>query len=84
LDSHYSGGETAKGKQETPIRRELLHIFSHPIAGHVILIDDAHCFDGTRDYPSLGELKNIILAARPSWVFEVRDDIIRSHEKCEE
>ncbi len=84
LDSHYSGGETAKGTQVTPIRIELRHIFSHPIAGHVILIDDAHCFDGTSDYPSLGDLKNIILTARPSWVFEVRDDIIRSHEKCEE
>jgi hypothetical protein len=84
LDGHYSGGDTAKGKLETPIRIELQHIFAHRVAGHVILIDDVHCFNGTGDYPSLGELQNIILTARPSWVFEARDNIIRCHEKCTE
>lgn len=80
LDSHYSGGETAKGEQETPIRRELVEILTHPAAGHVILIDDARCFNGTHDYPSLDELDEIIRKVRPSWIIEVKDDIIRAHQ----
>ena len=50
LDGHYSRGLTAKGALETPIRAELQAIFSSAIAGHVILIDDVRCFDGSHDY----------------------------------
>src|SRR5262245_4071994 len=36
LDGHYSGGITAKGALETPIKNELTAILSHPVDGHVI------------------------------------------------
>src|SRR6185369_3710483 len=40
LDGHYSGGITAKGTLETPIKNELTVILKHPVDSHVILIDD--------------------------------------------
>lgn len=55
LDAHYSGGLTARGEQDTPIREELRAILSHPVAGHVIAIDDASDF-GTGDYPTIKEI----------------------------
>lgn len=77
LDAHYSGVGTARGVRETPILAELSHIFGHAINGHVILIDDARCFDGRSDYPSLSALKQYVLEHRPGWSFSVADDIIR-------
>jgi hypothetical protein len=79
LDSHYSEGITAKGEKETPILEELGHIFHHPVHDHVILIDDARCFTGQNDYPTLEGLKGLTLGRYPDYVFEVKDDIIRIH-----
>jgi len=80
LDAHYSGGQTAKGQRDTPIERELAAIFSHPLSRqHVLLIDDARCFTGQNDYPTLDELRSRILGIYPDWTFEVKDDIIRAH-----
>jgi len=81
LDGHFSGGTTAKGRKKTPIMQELQHILGHPIAGHVILIDDARCFNGKDDYPTMKQLKTLILKKHPDWVIEIRDDIIRVHQK---
>lgn len=53
LDAHYSSGLTGRVAVETPIRAELEAIFHHPCK-HVVLIDDADCFDGTHDYPETG------------------------------
>jgi hypothetical protein len=79
LDAHYSGGQTAKGDIETPIMRELPCIVQHQLADeHVILIDDARCFTGINDYPSLESLKDYVLKLHTDWVFEVKDDIIRT------
>jgi hypothetical protein len=84
LDAHYSGGRTAKGDLETPIIQELPCILQHPCANeHVILIDDARCFTGNNDYPRLGTLKDYILRLHPDWMFEVRDDIIRTYNEKE-
>jgi len=80
LDAHYSGGATAKGALETPIMQELAVVFDHEaIDDHVLLIDDARCFDGTHDYPELSALKEFVLQKQPDWLFEVKDDIIRIH-----
>jgi hypothetical protein len=80
LDAHYSGGATAKADLETPIMRELAVILNHEAAAHhVVLIDDARCFDGTHDYPQMASLCRFILGKRPTWEFEVCRDIIRTH-----
>jgi hypothetical protein len=80
LDAHYSGGITAKGKIDTPILEELRVILSHNIKGHVILIDDARCFDGKNGYPSLEELSGLLRAFPPSRQLSVKHDIIRIAE----
>jgi hypothetical protein len=80
LDSHYSGGITARGKRETPIRGELGCILDHSVSGHVILIDDARLFVGKNDYPTIEELRSEVLDRHPDWVFEVKDDILRIHK----
>jgi hypothetical protein len=56
LDGHYSGGRTARGNLDTPVSLELRAILRAPVQGHVILIDDVRCFNGTHDYPNLDEL----------------------------
>ena len=81
LDAHYSGVNTAKAIIETPIVKELEYVFNHPIKDHVVLIDDARLFVDKDDYPLLNELKEHILTMRPGWIFEVRHDIIRIHQK---
>ena len=81
LDAHYSGGVTAKGKKETPILQEIQYILNHDIDRHIILIDDARCFNGQNDYPTIQELKNIILSHLPDWLFEIDNDVIRA-AKC--
>ncbi len=79
LDAHYSGGATARGELETPVLQELHHILAHPVPGHVVLVDDARLFVGKEGYPRIEELERYVLAKRPDWTFEVRDDIIRTH-----
>lgn len=77
LDGHYSAGVTARGATETPIERELAHIANHAQRNrHVVLIDDARCFTGMGDYPTIDHLR--------AWAvckgfdqFVVRDDIVR-------
>jgi hypothetical protein len=77
LDSHYSGGVTARAVLDTPIRDELQCIMSHPLATqHVILIDDARDFTGEGDYPNVQELRSLALASGYR-SFRVQDDIIR-------
>lgn len=81
LDAHYSGGNTAKGDIETPIMRELQLIFDHAHGEQVILIDDAREFVGKNDYPTLEKLRTFVLKRHHDWVFEVENDIIRTHKK---
>jgi hypothetical protein len=84
LDAHYSGGSTAKGDFETPIMQELQCILGHQLAeSHVVLIDDARCFVGRNDYPALDELRQFILGIYAGWIFEVENDIIRTHRNYE-
>ena len=77
LDGHYSGGVTGRGVLDSPIAQELSTIFAHPVRDHVVLIDDARCFNGTEGYPTLEELRSLVKQERPEWAFEVKDDIIR-------
>ncbi len=79
LDAHCSGGVTARGDCETPVVKEVAAILDHDERGHVVLIDDARCFVGKDGYPTLDQLRNLILAIRPEWTFEVEDDIVRAY-----
>lgn len=76
LDGHYSAGITAKAETHTPVSSELRAILDHPVKQHVILIDDARCFDGTNDYPHLDELLRVI-REEGSYSVEITTDIIR-------
>ena len=77
LDGHYSGGETARGESDTPIFKELTHILTAQDLGHVILIDDAHCFGNDPGYPALDALKEFVHSLRKNVAIEVADDCIR-------
>lgn len=80
LDAHFSGGSTAKGDLETPIMQELETILAHPKAKkHVILIDDARCFVGDNDYPTIDGLERFMREHWPDCIFDVSEDIIRIH-----
>lgn len=76
LDGHYSGGITAKGEQDSPISIEIEAIHKFSEYQHVILIDDARCFDGTNGYPHLDDLLHEI---RQKGLYDavVSADIIR-------
>jgi len=76
LDGHYSGGITAKAEKECPVPEELETILKSSLP-HIILIDDARLFNGTQDYPTIEEIKNIIEKSGISYSLEVKDDIIR-------
>lgn len=80
LDAHHSGVLTARGDLASPVMLEISHILNHPVADHVILIDDAHAFVGQDGYPPIAGLQNVIAARRPGWALRVKDDIIRIHK----
>jgi hypothetical protein len=77
LDGHYSAGFTAKGDLNTPVMDELEAICEHPVDGHVILIDDARCFTGEEDYPTIAEVEAFISRKKPDYEFELDLDIMR-------
>ena len=82
IDAHYSKGKTARAELDTPIVQELNCILRREGCGQdVLLIDDARSYTGTGDYPDPKALERSILDVHPNWVFEIKDDIIRSHAK---
>jgi hypothetical protein len=76
LDGHYSSGVTAMGDLATPISAELEAILRHPVKQHVILIDDARCFNGCDGYPHLDDLLHVV-REEGSYTAEVSADIVR-------
>ena len=86
LDAHYSGGNTTKTDEETPILSELRSVLEHPkIMQHVILIDDARLFENpTPGYPSVATVREIVRASGNRLSVFVADDIIRivPSERC--
>jgi hypothetical protein len=83
LDGHYSGGITARGESDTPIMKEIEAILSPDSPDHVVLIDDARCFNGTNGYPTLSDLKAFAAAQRPTYLFSLKHDVIRIHAPIE-
>jgi len=76
LDGHYSHGMTAKGEKECPVPEELTTILKSSLP-HIILIDDARLFNGTHDYPTVGQIAEIIRSNNKHYLVEIKDDIIR-------
>ena len=77
LDGHYSGGITASAEDRSPIRAELEVILRHPVKDHVILIDDANCFDGEHGYPSIFEMYQLVVNRFPQYEMQVFDNVIQ-------
>lgn len=77
LDGHYSGSGTGKAGKDTPIMEELGAIFAHPVRNHVIAIDDAHCFNGEGDYPTLSRLGEFVAEHSTGYRMQVGENIIR-------
>jgi hypothetical protein len=77
LDGHYSAGITAKGEKECPIFEELDAIFSSKKFNHILLIDDARCFIGEGDYPTIAQLTKYVNSKNEMYQVEVKHDIIR-------
>ena len=77
LDGHYSEGITAKGDKECPIFEELNSIFSSKKLNHILLIDDARCFVGVGDYPTIIELEQYVKSKDNRYKMKVENDIIR-------
>lgn len=71
LDGHYSGGNTARGKTNSPILQELALIKRHHIKTHTILIDDVRQmgeepFDGV----TLEQIKAFIKTINSAYKFK--------------
>lgn len=82
LDGHFSAGYTAKGESGTPIIAEIKAILRDDL-NHIILIDDARCFTGQNDYPTLDFLKDFLFNRRKAYKMDVVDDIIRFYPDSE-
>lgn len=77
LDAHWSDGKTAKSLngKETPVVDEL-HAIKKSNKNCVVAIDDIRCFDGTRGYPTVSELKELVSSLWGSTTFIHDDDVI--------
>jgi len=76
LDGHYSGGITAKADIETPVISEIKTILKPSCKKSCNIDDDARLFIGSRDYPTLDQVKQLLNEYSPDFNFEVKDDII--------
>lgn len=81
LDGHYSAGVTALGDKECPIYEEIDAIFDGKAFNHILLVDDARCFIGKGDYPSIDELTAYVQKKNKSYSVSVEHDIIRYEVK---
>jgi hypothetical protein len=77
LDAHYSGGVTVGSDIPVPIFEELRLALTHAVRDHVILIDDARCFDGTDGYPTVESLRSFVASLRPDYQLHVESDVMR-------
>jgi hypothetical protein len=78
LDAHYSEGDTAKGREMTPLLKELAAIGRHALRTHTILIDDRRCFskpefDGIME----SDARKMILEINPSYSFFLADGFVK-------
>jgi hypothetical protein len=77
LDGHYSAGVTARGDKDCPVYEELGAIKSGENLPHIILIDDARCFVGENDYPTVEALTEYVKTNMQGYTLSIADDVIR-------
>ena len=77
LDGHYSEGITARGEKDCPIFEEIDAISENKGLKHILLIDDARCFNGEGDYPTIDQLTDYINKKGIECNLSVENDIIR-------
>lgn len=76
LDGHFSGGDTALGQTECPVISELKTILTHPKITPIIVIDDAREFKGSRSYPTIREIIEVVNLHSARSHVSVSDDAI--------
>jgi hypothetical protein len=76
LDGRYSGGVTGKGDTDCPILKEIDAILGERRFDHVLLIDDARCFIGANDYPTIAALEKHVRGKAPEYVMKIENDMI--------
>jgi len=79
LDGHFSGGDTSRGKEDSPVKEELKYILDHDQLNHVLLLDDVSDFSGHNGYPTIEEVNSLVQSSRTGWNMHVVDNIIRIH-----
>ncbi len=91
LDGHYSAGVTAKSKKDTSIVEELKAIKNSGIRDSLILVDDVRYFLhpnmpkdlSTKDYPSLGEICDLIHEIDEHYCFTVIGDVLMAYRETD-
>jgi predicted O-methyltransferase YrrM len=76
LDAGYYGWAGLQGDKQR-LTTELQAILSHPVAGHVVLMDDARGLNGQNGAPTVQQLKQRIATEFPRLDMEVKHDILR-------
>lgn len=74
LDGHYSWGNTARGKTNTPILMEIESIGKHRVKIHTILVDDIRqCGTVEFDFIELSEIIDAIMRINPHYKISFED-----------
>jgi len=76
LDAGYYGWAGLQGDKQR-LTLELESILSHPIPGHIILMDDARGLNGQNGAPTIAELQQRIESEFPGRQVKVQYDILR-------
>ncbi len=76
LDGHYSGQGTGMDAIECPIIEELTLIRSSNRTDDCILIDDKRLFGRDKDYPSLEQVRSLLLSINPNYIISFELDCI--------
>lgn len=88
LDGHWSGGETAYGRYNSPLILELKQISRHSVKDHIIMVDDMRCWVKNEDTPDINfteaDIKDQILSINNKYKFSyenghIANDILIAH-----
>lgn len=77
LDGHFSGDGTGSADKETPIMEELYAIGNHSRNDHIILVDDARLFDGTKDYSTIDIVCRKLVEINSKFNIRIKDDMVQ-------